>query len=342
MTLGWEIDPYGQHGARLTGCLESAALAPSVHNSQPWRLRISPDRVDVLLDPARQLTAIDPSGREAWISIGAAILNLRIAVLAAGQVPMTQLLPDPDEQPDLAATIMVGGPYRPDEAVRALATAIPRRRTNRRPFRDIEVRDEVLDQMSGAARVEGATMVVTDPIAREAVLGLVRTANAWQRDDPAYIEELRDWTAVPEGSDAGIPTGSFGPVDDRDVLPLRDFGAGHPDVTRRIGRFEDAPTLTVLYTAGDGRLAWLRAGQAMERVLLTATVRGVASTPMTAPTELSELRGLLDDTAAARYAQLILRLGYGDPVPATPRRPIHEFVEIANAVTRGGEQEVLA
>lgn len=333
MTLGWEIDPYGSHGVRLTGCLESTAQAPSVHNSQPWRLRVSPGRVDVLLDPARRLTAIDPSGREAWMSIGAAILNLRIAVLAAGQVPMTQLLPDPGE-PDLAATIHIGGPYRPDETVRALATAIPRRRTNRRPFRDIPVRDEVLDQLCGAARVEGSTMVVTDPTGRESVLGLIRTANAWQRDDPAYLEELRQWTAVPAGSGAGIPTGSFGPVDDRDVLPLRDFGAGHPEVSRRIGRFEDAPTLAVLYTTGDGRLAWLRAGEAMERVLLTATVRGVASTPMTAPTELSGLRGLLTDPAGGGFAQIILRLGYGDPVPATPRRPIRDFVEIAQTVAR--------
>ncbi len=271
MALGWEIDPYGSHGAQLTGCLRAAALAPSVHNSQPWRLRISPGRVDVLLDPARRLTAADPTGREAWISMGAAILNLRVAVLAAGRVPMTRLLPDPGE-PDLAATVVVGGPYRPDGTVRALSTAIPGRRTNRRPFREVPVRDEVLDRLRDAARAEGATLVVADPGARESVLGLVRT-----------------------------------------------------------GQFEGTPTLAVLYTAGDGRPAWLRAGLAMERALLTATVRGVASTPMTAPTELPELRGLLDGRAGGRSAQVILRLGYGDPVPATPRRPIRELVEVATA-----------
>lgn len=290
MALGWEIDPYGSHGARLTECLEAAALAPSVHNSQPWRLRISPGRIDVLLDRQRRLPAIDPTGREAWISMGAVILNLRMAILAAGHVPMTRLLPDPDE-PDLAATIMISGAYRPDETVRALFTAVPRRRTNRRPFRDIEVRDEVLHQFYAAARAEGATLVVADPVVRESVLALVRTANSWG------------------------------------VLPLRDFDAAHPELTRRPGRFEDAPTLVVLYTTGDERPAWLRAGQAMERVLLTATVRGVANTPMTAPSGMPELRGPLDG-AEGRCAQVILRLGYGDPVPATPRRPIRESVDV--------------
>src|SRR5262249_39091739 len=154
--------------------------------------------------------AIDPRGREAWISVGAAILNLRLAMLAAGRVPMSRLLPDPRE-PTLAATVRVGAPYRPEETVRALAGAIPRRRTTRRPFRDIEVRDEVLDQLADAARAEGATFAATDPTGRESVLSLAVTANHWQRHDPAYVEELRAWTAVPISSTSGIPSQSLGP-----------------------------------------------------------------------------------------------------------------------------------
>ena len=65
-----------------------------------------------------------------------------------------------------------------------------------------------------------------------------------------------------------------------------------------------------------------------------ATVRGVANTPITAPTELPELRQLLSASDDVRVAQVILRLGYGDPCPATPRRPLSDvavFTETANA-----------
>jgi nitroreductase len=333
MNFGWEIDAYGSHGSRLTACLEAAALAPSVHNSQPWRFQVSPGQIDVVLDPDRVLRAIDPRGREAWISVGAALLNLRVAVLAAGRVPMSRLLPDP-RRPELAATVTIGAPYRPDPTVHALAGAIPRRRTNRRPFRDIEVRDEVLDQLITAARSEGATLAITDPVGREAVLSLAVTANHWQRTDAAYVEELRTWTAVPPGSTSGIPARSLGPVDARGSLPLRDFGVAHPEATRRVARFEDAPTVAILYTTGDEPQDWLRAGQAMQRALLTATVRGVANTPITAPTEQPELRALLGDDDMGHVAQLILRLGYGEPVPPTPRRPIAELVDVVEAPRR--------
>jgi nitroreductase len=323
MTTDWVTTPLG---SRLTTCLESAILAPSVHNSQPWRFRIHQDRIDVLIDPTRRLPAIDPAGREAMISVGAAVLNLRVAILAAGRIPLTQLLPDVEE-PDVVARIALSGQHRADGTVRALASAISKRRTNRRPFRDIEVRDEVIDQLSAAARAEAATLAVADPIGREAILGLVRTANDWQRDDEGYIDELATWTEFDPLRRDGIPARSFGPTDDTDVMPLRDFGLAHPDVPRRMARFEIAPTVVVLYTTGDGPLQWLRAGQAMERVLLTATVRGVSNTPMTAPTELPELRALLSDPDDGRVAQVILRLGYGDPCPPTPRRPLADVVE---------------
>jgi nitroreductase len=314
-------------GHRLTACLEAAAAAPSVHNSQPWRFRVAPGVVDVLIDEGRLLHAIDPHAREAWMSVGAAVLNLRVALLADGRTPFTRLLPDPAE-PALAARIVIGRPHQPDMTVRALASAIPKRRTNRRPFRDIEVRGEVLDQLAVAARTEGATMAIADEVGRMGILALIRTANEWQREDVAYLDELRDWTGVdPERRD-GIPARSLGALDRDDVLPLRDFGAVHPELPRRLARFEAAPTVVVLYTLGDGRYEWLRAGQAMERVLLTATVRGVANTPMTAPIETAELRGLLAEDATHRVAQVILRLGYGDPVPATPRRPVAEMVDV--------------
>ena len=314
-------------------CVAAATLAPSVHNSQPWRFKVARNHIDVLVDIDRRLFAIDPSGREAMISVGAAIMNLRIAILRAGRTPVTTLRPDPDD-PRLAATVVLGPARRPDSNIHALASAIEKRHTNRRPFRDIEVRDEVLAQLAVAARVEGCHLAIADDTGRESILSLVRTANEAQTENPDYIEELRDWTAVPTQLGEGIPAQSFGPVDDRDLLPLRDFGRAHQQLPRRLAQFEPAPTLAVLYSATDGPTDWLRAGQALERVLLTATVRGVANTPITAPTELPELRQLLSASDDVRMAQVILRLGYGDPCSATPRRPVSEvavFTETANA-----------
>jgi len=82
----------------------------------------------------------------------------------------------------------------------------------------------------------------------------------------------------------------------------------------------------VLRTTGDAPRDWVRAGQAMQRVLLTATVRGVATTPMTQALEVPDIRRLLTDPTRHRYPQLILRVGYGRPAAATPRRPLAEVL----------------
>ena len=74
--------------------ITTAARAPSVHNTQPWRFRTGPDAVEVWGDPRRKLRT-DPLGREMLISCGAAVFGLRLAVRSLGYWPVTELLPDP-------------------------------------------------------------------------------------------------------------------------------------------------------------------------------------------------------------------------------------------------------
>jgi nitroreductase len=109
-------------------------------------------------------------------------------------------------------------------------------------------------------------------------------------------------------------------------LPLRDFGLTRPDEPRRSAHFEARPTLVVLGTATDTPDQWLRAGQALERVLLTATLRGLATTPMSQPPEVPRLRELLAAPHDGTVPQVILRLGYGPASAASPRRPVSEVL----------------
>jgi nitroreductase len=288
-------------------------------------------QVDVLLDRSRQLGVLDPGGRELAISVGAAILNLRVAMLAHGRIPGYALLPDP-HRPDLAARISAGAACRPASSIQRLAEAIPRRHTNRRPFQDVEVPDPALADLAAAARAEDAVLAVADPLGREGILSLVRMANQRQRGDPSYQAELLRWSTGEPGRRDGIQAHAMGPWDALETIPLRDFGQMVPALPRRAAQFEPTPTLVVLYTAGDQPIDWLRAGQAMQRVLLTATVHGLASTPMTAPVEVPHLRALLRREPDAWVAQVILRLGYGDPVAASARRPVAEVIEPASPV----------
>lgn len=323
-TAVWAVLPEGRPGSTLRTCLEAAIAAPSIHNTQPWRFRLREGSIDVLTDPERRLEVLDPHGREMLMSIGAALLNLRVAMLAHGRTPMVRLLPARTE-PCLLARVAVGAPVRVTETARLLAQAIPRRHTNRRPFADIAIPAEVRTELVDSATAEGATLTMLDRITTAGVLAIVRTAENRWRHDPSYWAELARWTRQVPGRRDGIPAEAFGPWSAQDAVPLRDFGLVQPIPHRWTVPFEHDPVLAMLQTTGDGRRDWLRAGQALQRTLLTAVVRGLASSLMTQPLELPDLRAkLIDD--GTRYPQAIIRFGYGRPSAASARRPLDEVL----------------
>jgi len=92
---------------------------------------------------------------------------------------------------------------------------------------------------------------------------------------------------------------------------------------------QEAPVLALLATEADGAADWLRSGQALERLLLTAAAEGLLASYLNQPLQLAGLRprasGLL---SRAGFAQVALRLGYPtEEPPSAPRRPVAAVVE---------------
>ena len=301
----------------IESCVRAAGMAPSIHNSQPWQFHAENRSVDVLLDMSRHLPVIDPDGREMMVSAGAALLNLRLAMLAGGHAPYVRLLPG---RPFTAARVIVGPPSAPTTTVRSLARAIERRHTTRLPFRSIAVPVPVQDDLVAAAAVEGVRLEFLDPMRRDAAFALTFRAQHRIAGDDGYRRELADWTTWWPGRRDGLAPYALGYLDKGGVVPLRNFRIASPEVPVRRAVFEPRPCIAVLSTRGDGPWHWLRAGQAVQRVLLTATVRGLAAQPMTQALEQPDLRGQLTDVDSGWHAQMILRLGYGRPAPVSPRR----------------------
>ncbi|MEV0902218.1 nitroreductase [Actinoplanes sp. NPDC049802] len=300
----------------LTDCVRSATTAPSLHNSQPWRFRVVPPAVEVYADPHRLLPVTDPDGREQLISVGAAVFTLRLAIRRAGYEVDCDLLPDPRD-PALAARVTAGRPLAADPTTEALAAAIPYRHTNRWPFARVAVPDRVVEKLQDAAESEGAELTVADPAARDAILGLARVADQRLRERADYAAEISRWTGRAARHD-GVPTWAYGPDDVLGVMPVR--AAGMPP--RPSAPFEPHPTVLVLATDGDTASDRLRAGQALQRVLLTATWLGLSATPISQPVEVPEIREQL----TRRPAQMVLRIGYGGVAGRTPRRPLSKVL----------------
>ncbi|HZG89411.1 MAG TPA: NAD(P)H nitroreductase [Pseudonocardia sp.] len=314
----------------VRAAIELASRAPSVHNSQPWRWVVGPRSVHLYTDPRRRLPVTDADGRDMVLSCGAVLHHLRIALAAAGLTADVRRLPNPDEGDHLAAvTLRPTGTDVATEADMGLANAISARRTDRRRFGAWEVPAAFVEELVDRAAAQGAVLrAVPAGHPRRVLLAAIRDAARAQEADPRYRTETTMWTGTAVDG-IGIPAGNL----------LRDpLGTGG-DTARRFtpgtleqGVGEDGALLLVLGTASDDTLSQLRAGEAASAVLLHATLLGLATCPLSQPLEVGETRIMIRDRVlgGTLSPQLVLRVGWaptGEPVRATPRRPVDDTVE---------------
>lgn len=316
----------------LRAAVEHALLAPSSLNTQPWRFRLNGRALEVRADRARALPVVDPEGRELTISCGAALYHVRAVVRVMGHQPEVALLPDPRD-PDLLATVSVGGEHEPTALDHRMVNAMFARREHRRRFMELEILDEVLDLLAEDAEDEGAWFThLEDPGARAALADLVAQGDRAQWEDPLFREELAAWTR-PNKSTArdGVFGYTVGQGDVKSAMQpfmIRTFDMGNGRAAQDRELAEHSPVLAVLGTPGDSPRDWLVAGQALARVLLHATVEGVSASYLNQPVQVPSLRARLGAITGQNGAhQVVMRMGYGYQVRGTPRRDIGEVYE---------------
>ncbi|PPK67007.1 nitroreductase [Actinokineospora auranticolor] len=312
-------------GAVVRAAIAAAARAPSSFNAQPWHFTAHPagsadqHRVDLALDRSRVLAVTDPDAHQARIGCGAALYTLRLSLAVSGHRGDAALLPDPADH-DLIATVRLDGKHRATPHERALATAVWRRHTNRRPFLDRPVPPPARTALVRAAAAEGARLHLLErPTDLGAVADLIRRADNLLSQNPAHLTEARRWVGG-TGHGDGVPATAAGRPPSPDTLVvLRDLDSPATPVP-----FERLPLLAVLTTVGDSDGDQIAAGQALQRVLLTACVEGLAVSPLSQPIEVPTTRRALGEVVGAP-AHLVLRIGYGHAGVTTPRRPLDEI-----------------
>ncbi|MFE9095924.1 Acg family FMN-binding oxidoreductase [Streptomyces sp. NPDC007264] len=318
----------------VTDLVAAATAAPSMHNAQPWRFRFSTRTRTFELRPdlERAMPHTDPDHRALHLGCAAALFNLRVAAAHHGWGTDTRLLPDPDDT-QLLATVTLTDTEDPDPELARLFPAVHRRHTSRHPFEDRPVPAAVEEALCEAARQEGTQLVFPEPWHVQSLLEWVEDVEGRDTLDPERFEDIRRWSRLGE-QDAGtavdgIPDYAFGPRKLHGRAPVRDFAGRRPVPDRPTATFEATPHLAILGTTYDRLPDWLRAGQAMERVLLLATLNGLATSLTSHALEWKDLRELARDPRSAMgFVQMVVRIGYGPPGETTPRRPVQDVLDV--------------
>jgi nitroreductase len=307
------------HPDGLDRLVEAAIKAPSSHNTQPWLFELGASEITLIADRTRALPVNDPNDRELTVSCGAALFNLRVAAAASGKATAVDLLPE-GKGSDVLARIRIEEGVPGDEA--SFAAAIDKRRTFRKPFAEREPDEALFSRLVEAVDREGAWLhMTTDSEERIALAELIAEGDRIQFSDPSWRRELAAWMHPRRRSD-GLT--SFGFATPLVRLVVSAFDLGESTAGKDEGLAEEAPALAVMGTSEDSPEDWLRAGQALQRMLLTAAGEGVQAAYLNQPCQVAELRPKLQNLLdRPGWPQVVMRLGYpSEDGEQTPRRPL--------------------
>lgn len=309
----------GSGEEKLQFLLSYAILAPSSHNSQPWKFNVSGDEIRLYADKTRWLKVADADQRELHISLGCALENLLVAAEHFGYGYNVTYFPG-DE--DLVAVVKLtpDGQLSRDSS---LFNAILARHTNRKLYENRSIPESALQMLPNRSTGDNLQLYLTsDPKTISRFVDLVVQADRIQYGNPDYRSELGFWL----GQGVMGPTGIQAKIAQLYVV-LLDAGSGQIKMDAKL--VNSTPVLGFISSKENDRISQVKAGQLFERVWLTAEAEGIRLQPMSqaleVPATKAELTALTSEKGL--YPQQAFRLGYAEPEEEhTPRRPVAEVI----------------
>jgi nitroreductase len=313
----------GTQNEQLQYLIRYALLAPSSHNTQPWKFSIQQETIHVYSDPSRWLQVADSDQRELYISVGCALENLLITADHFGFKYALNYFPDPSDEALVTAVRLSSSANEQSASLLDLFPLLTKRQTNHQVYLPRPIPEADLHQLSACCDEKDLFLYLTDDLeTKRKVEALIVKADALEFANPAYREELGHW----------IGQGAFGTswlMSKMGQLAVTYLNMGKPTAKKDAEVLMSSPVLGIICSKTNDRISQVKVGQLFERLYLTASMLGLSIQPMSQILHVQEIKAdvqaLLPDKSL--FPQQTFRLGYAKPEQAhTPRRTLQEVL----------------
>ena len=296
-----------------------AILAPSGHNSQPWRFEVVDSAIVVAPDLSKRLAVVDGNDRELFISLGCAVCNLQIAAAHYGY----------DADYNFCDGKIVVTLTKRDGCIvdDALFDAIPKRHTHRGKFTGKKIDSGAIQNFDATGNT-GILIVDADSNEGNVIKKKIEDGNTIQMSDTAFKRELVSWMRFNKRHINETHNGL--------CYNVLGFPATPKPIGKRIvGMFlnpkaqnktdnavnASASHFCVFSVNDDNAKNWVDLGVMLERFLLKITSEGIAYSFSNQPCEIPSLKDALrQELHLTAYPSVVIRLGYGkEPKHFAPR-----------------------
>ena len=309
-----------------------ATLAPSGHNTQPWKFSMRDNTILIYPDYSRRLRVVDPDDHALFISLGCALENLVVAANQMGYRAKIECFPPNEEKECIRITLNEEKvPFDTD-----LFDAIPKRQATRNMYDGRPIPAKELEQLKQASKQERVSlMLLTEQKEIEPIIEYVKEGNMLQFGNHAFVDELIAWIRFSK----------------KDALAKRDglnaAAMGLPFIPEWLGAFilnhfvtaggeakkcekliRGSSALALFVAESNEKHSWIHLGRSFERFALKATALNIKHAHMNMPCEEVKIRKKLQEHLGLKneHPLLLLRIGYANPMPYSYRRPVGDVV----------------
>ncbi|MFB3924115.1 MAG: hypothetical protein ACE145_20525 [Terriglobia bacterium] len=316
----------------LVELVRLASLAPSLHNSQPWKFLLQDCTIKIYPDFTRRLPVEDPDDHALFISLGCALENLLIAARHMRFVPEVDYNLNTEPHDCLTVLLRRGS----TEVEAPLFKAIPERQTTWGGYGRQRVPLGHLKELMRATEREGVyAWLLVEKEDIDPVIELARESTRIQFARKDFLRELTSWIRFNRGEveahQDGLTYAALGmPSVPRWLgkLLINALAVAEWQV-RQCGKLIRTSSAMLVFTARENnKISWVQTGRSLERMALAATSLGIRYALVNAPCQVLYVRkqlqrhlGLTED-----HPLLLVRVGYAHPMPRSPRRPVQGLI----------------
>jgi hypothetical protein len=308
-----------------------AILAPSSHNTQPWKFKVTENIVKIFPDFDRSLVYSDRLYRELHISLGCALANYCVAADYFGYETTVEYYPESDlENPAIVVSVHK---KQTNRLGKELFPFVTQRTTNRNPYLDKRIPKDVLDNILRytSSKLNITVRFIQDSNMKKKIIDLVDESILFAFNDTIFKDELSSWVRsnyTKKGD--GMPLFGFGIPGLISMFAPFLIKNMPAQIQSKIdkGLLKQSDTFMVLSSKNDDKEAWIKTGEAYEYLCLACLKNGIATAPMAGVVEYDKtdkkLQAVLEITERPMF---FARMGYTPQSPhKTPRRDLKDVL----------------
>lgn len=314
------------------------SLAPSTHNTQPWRFKIDKNQnsINIYVDKAYILPASDVDGRQTAISIGCAIKNITIGagyfglsydikIIAEKKDDWKPLLKEKNEKKLMLAAIIKlkttnkanNNPYNPIKDI--FNRKIMRAEYD--PHKKIE--SSIIENIKNKELTNNKDLklhLITDQIRKLIISEFQGQADGFVINSKKFSRELGDWLLPNDTSSyIGMPGIGFG-LQNQEAARMHRGLVGEEKLQPEDGlRFslagktgmEKSPIICFITANKDEVASWISAGELFEDISLALTKENISNAMHAGIVEVSLINQMFAATlGTTRKILALFRIGY--------------------------------